>query len=896
MTTARKSHEELLDNNEQLLRRLSATLELRASGSGAVDTGAVSGAEGEQRCPLKREKSAHQVFDFGLLTGILDSLPTNAAIIDDQGTIVCVNESWTRFAAENDVPLADGGAFLGVNYLEVCRGAARADDPLAREALAGIEAVLSGRSGTFTLEYPCHSATIRRWFLMTVVRYQGFIPGAVITHFDITERKQLLDDLSRSNEELEQRVEERTRTLSESEEHFRAILDNMPAMIGYWDRNLRCRFGNYAYSDWFNIDPEQLPGMHIREVIGEERYRLNLPYIEGALRGEPQHFERVIATHDGADIRYSQANYLPDAQNGEIVGFYVLVTDVSRIKNAEQAAEAANRAKSDFLANMSHEIRTPMAAIIGLGDLTLETKLSPVQRDYLEKITSSARSLLGILNGILDFSKVEAGKLDLESVLFSLPASMEKVAGVITVQARAKGLAYRMDLAPDVPHVVIGDPLRLEQVLINLLGNAVKFTYQGSIELAIAPVESSAERVVLEFRISDTGIGLSPEQCASIFEPFTQGDSYTTRRYGGTGLGLSICQRMVALMGGSITVEGEPGQGSVFRFTACFLPAGAEDLQPTPAPALRDLSVIRCARVLLVEDLPINRKIARSMLHRAGLQVTVAADGREAVELVGHAADPFDLVLMDIQMPEMDGYEATRRLRELWRPEELPIIAMTAHALPEERQKCLAAGMNDHVTKPIEVAELHEKLCRWIKPRPGQSATPGEDDNAATPGADVPDVPGIHTGEGLARLGGNVAMYRSMLQRFVSDNREVAACLFALLNAGDFAACRLMTHNLKGVAGNLGIVGLADTAAKLETALVREDVEAARGWLAELEEQVVQALAGVTELEQSLPVKSEITQELLSPEELPDLCENLTRMLRVRNLQALELLVMSPSC
>ena len=584
------------------------------------------------------------------------------------------------------------------------------------------------------------------------------------------------------------------------------------------------------------------------------------------------------------------------SEDGKPLMMFGTHQDITERKQAEDdlllakaAAESANRAKSDFLANMSHEIRTPMVAIIGLGDLTLETKLSPVQRDYLENITTSARSLLAILNGILDFSKVEAGKLDLESVVFSLPASLEKVAGVITVQARAKGLAYQTEVASDVPKVVIGDPLRLEQVLINLLGNAVKFTTQGSVGLAIAPIETSAERVVLEFKVSDTGIGLSPEQCSTIFAPFTQADSSTTRRYGGTGLGLSISQRLVALMGGSITVEGEPGQGSVFRFTACFLPTVVEALPVAPAPARIDLSVIKGARVLLVEDQPINRKIAHSMLHRAGLLVTMATDGREAVELVGDTAEPFDLVLMDIQMPEMDGYEATRRLREHWGTDVLPIIAMTAHALPEERRKCLAAGMNDHVTKPIDVAELHETLCRWIKPRPGQSEASAGDNEAATPGEDVPDVPGIHTGEGLARLGGHVAMYRSLLQQFAREKREVAAQLSILLNAGDIATCRLVAHTLKGVAGNLGIADIAETAANLETALIREDLEAAGGWLATLEEQVDQALTSVTELAQLLPVESRAEQEPLALEELSALGEDMTRMLRTNNLRAIEL-------
>jgi PAS domain S-box-containing protein len=671
----------------------------------------------------------------------------------------------------------------------------------------------------------------------------------------------IFDDIS-AQKALEQAHRENEVQLRYSETRLSTIFRTSPDVIAISERSTG-RF--IKVNDAF----ERVIGYRREEALGRTALELETwgsPELRQQLLAELSDRPRLINFQ--TMFRRKNGEIFPvllSLEQAELDGVACLIFSARDITEQEQvkaelllsrnAAEAANRAKSEFLANMSHEIRTPMAAIIGMGDLALETHLTPAQRDFLVKMTTSARSLLGILNDILDISKIEAGRLSLESVVFSLPASVEKVSSIITVQAQAKGLEFRTEMAADVPHLLVGDSLRLEQVLLNLLGNALKFTNRGGIRFNVYRAETSTGRLVLEFTISDTGIGLSPEHCSGIFLPFTQADSSTTRRFGGTGLGLSISKQLVSLMGGEITVESEPGQGSTFRFTACFLPSTFKELPEVITPLQIDLSTIREARVLLAEDQPINQQIARIQLTRAGLQVTVAADGREAVNLVMQATEPFDLVLMDIQMPEMDGYEATRLIRKRWRPEELPIIAVTAHALPEDRRKCLAAGMNDHLTKPIDIADLHKKLCHWLNYRSRVTAVSVADINSTVSGESFPLLPGIRTEKGLERLGGDQVFYRSLLQQFVHDNRLVAEQLANLLNSGDLVGARFAAHTLKGVAGNLGIVELAAVAAVLESALKREDLATASSGLADLQFQLALVLAGLADLEQVLPAQ-----------------------------------------
>jgi len=810
---------------------------------------------------------------------------------------------------------------------------------------------------------------VRRQDDRTIMVDAQRMPGGNIARVsvDITEFKNAEIETRRAKEDADRAQAQLFDAIETIEEGF-----------VYFDADDRLVICNERYKAYYPKTADAIvPGARFEDIIriGAERGEYN----QAVDRVDEWVAERMIshrAANSVIEQQLTDGRWLKIAERrtheGGVVGFRV---DITALKMAQQNAEAASQAKTEFLANMSHEIRTPMNAILGLSQLALKTDLDERQRDYISKVHVSANALLGIINDILDFSKVEAGKMELEDAAFHLDDVFQHLSTVVRPMTEQKGLAFRIERGQDLPSTLRGDPLRLGQVLTNLVGNAIKFTAEGEVVIVVGVDSADGDGVMLRFDVRDTGIGLDATQQENLFDSFTQADGSTTRKFGGTGLGLAICRKLVELMDGTIGVESHVGIGSTFTFTAMFGLADADEimntsfeLDPEATPILvvdddgqaldilsreigamgfpvqtatsaagalqamrdavtsgagfglvvtdwrmpdtdgvqlarmirEDPSINRSpliimvtaydsgelrgeigalgvgavlekpvtgsaflaavgkllgqssaisatdertngelrldnTRVLLIEDNEINRQIAREILTGAGAMVSEAENGRVGLDAVTTDPDHFDLILMDLQMPVMDGLQATEAIIESLGAAAPPIIAMTAHVMDEERQQCLDAGMKGHLAKPVTASELLTTVARWARHTTEAEDATGEASTPLSPAIDnAPKDSAFDLSDTAARLGLDEAMVIQFLNNFWDRYGAAGDELQTALRIGDLSTVASLAHSLKGVSGSLGADRIYETSAALEDVSIDGDDAAAATLIDEL--------------------------------------------------------------
>jgi two-component system sensor histidine kinase/response regulator len=618
-----------------------------------------------------------------------------------------------------------------------------------------------------------------------------------------------------------------------------SVLNSVDAHVYMKDRERRYIYVNAKTALMMGRPAEEIIGKVDSEVmdpaLADSYWEQDAPVFNFGARLAGQ----VEFAEPGGDVRQHWTVKVPVTLDGQVTAVIGLSTDVTELHNLKQQADAANLAKSNFLSNMSHEIRTPMNSIIGMSHLALKSVANPKQRDYLEKIHHSSQHLLGIINDILDFSKIEAGKLDLEMLDFGLSALMDNVASQLGESAALKNLKLEFDVGPGLSHPMRGDPLRLEQVLLNFTSNAIKFSENSTIIVRARMMEDTGQQALVRFEVKDLGIGMTPAEVADLFKSFHQADPSTTRKYGGTGLGLVISKQLAELMGGEVGVDSMPGMGSTFWFTA-RLGNGNTFMAAEPVQVEQELlDEIHGSSILLVEDNIFSQQVGQELLEEAGATVVIANNGREAIDLM--LKERFDVVLMDVQMPVMDGFEATRMIRSDPRLREAVVIAMTANAGRDDQARCLAAGMNEFITKPIAPHLLFKVIARWLREHParnGRRRKANAADSAPTRVTAAPIAsldPDMLDMEALSvTFGGNPVKMRKYAFMFLDSARDGLAELGDAIDRGDMARVADLGHRIKSSARAVGANSFADMCLALEA--LREDGtgEQARALLADM--------------------------------------------------------------
>ena len=667
-------------------------------------------------------------------------------------------------------------------------------------------------------------------------------------------------EIRQINETLEQRVEERTKELQDSESQNRALISAIPDLI----------FTNRRDGEFLTVhasDPAQLiapPEMFLhrspRDILPDPLADRLITACANALESQSVQNLNYTLSVDGQE-RHFEARIAPCTDESVIT----IVRDITERRRAEgelhqakAAAEAASTAKSQFLANMSHEIRTPMNGVIGLTELLLSTELTEEQREYAELVKLSGRNLVQLISDILDLSKIEAHKVELDIRDFDLRAETTGTVNLLSLRALEKGLELGFQIDPDVPLLLKGDAGRLRQIITNLIGNAIKFTDRGSISLQVRTEAEDDMHATLRFLVRDSGIGITANKLETIFEPFTQADGSTTRKFGGTGLGLTISRQLAELMGGSVGVESAEGEGSMFWFSVVM--EKQSDSPPLPAPPPPGEGIIASPgggglgkghpgatanHLLLVEDDPTNRMVTQSILVKCGYQVDVAGNGREALTLLER--NDYDLVLMDCMMPVMNGNETTAVIRDqasAVRNHAIPVIALTANAMREDRTSCLAAGMDDYLSKPLEIGDLLALLEKWLPFGPARRTAAKK----AIRGEETKTVTVFDLDEFVRRNCSDLELSRDVANIFIDHRPEYTESIRMAAAAHDADALRQTSHKLKGAAVNLALPLLAETADAIESVAMAGDLKKAGELLPELELRFEQAVEAIRKL------------------------------------------------